>query len=135
MACCRLPHRSLLQAGQAKVSSDVTRADAVGLAAGRHRPKRQQAVAVQGAPHATLPVSLRPSLQHIIRAARDTRNRAENILRSAGNTGIGPLVDSSMGIININPANSTETSTEGNNDTTSYEKDIITIVRAEYKVN
>lgn len=32
-------------------------------------------------------------------------------------------------------SNSTETSTEGNNDTTSYEKDIITIVRAEYKVN
>ena len=39
-----------------------------------------------------------------------------------------------MGIININPANSTETSTEGNNDTSSYEKDIITIVRAEYAV-
>lgn len=57
-ACCRLPHRSLLQAGQAKVSLDVTRADAVGLAAGLHRPKRQQAVAIQGAPHATLPVSL-----------------------------------------------------------------------------
>lgn len=56
------------------------------------------------------------------------------MLSSAGNTQIGPFVDSSMGIININPANSTETSTEGNNDTTSYEKDIITIVRAEYVV-
>lgn len=74
-------------------------------------------------------------LEMLAEAAKDARNRAENILRSAGNTHIGPLVDSSMGIININPANSTETSTEGNNDTTSYEKDIITIVRAEYKVN
>jgi hypothetical protein len=74
-------------------------------------------------------------LEMLAEAAKDARNRAENILRSAGNTGIGPLVDSSMGIININPANSTQTSTEGNNDTSSYEKDIITIVRAEYKVN
>ncbi|MCU0749831.1 MAG: SIMPL domain-containing protein, partial [Akkermansiaceae bacterium] len=74
-------------------------------------------------------------LEMLAEAAKDARSRAENILRSAGNTNLGPLVDSSMGIININPANSTETSTEGNNDTTSYEKDIITIVRAEFKVN
>jgi hypothetical protein len=39
-----------------------------------------------------------------------------------------------MGIININPANSTETSEEGNNDTTSIEKDIITIVHAEFEL-
>lgn len=73
-------------------------------------------------------------LEMLAEAAKDARSRAENILRAAGNTEIGPLVDSSMGIININPANSTETSTEGNNDTSSYEKDIITIVRAEYQV-
>ncbi len=73
-------------------------------------------------------------LEMLSEAAKDARNRAENILRSAGNTEIGPLVYSSMGIININPANSTETSNEGNNDTSSYEKDIITIVRAEYSV-
>ena len=40
-----------------------------------------------------------------------------------------------MGIININPADSTETSEEGNNDTTSYEKDIITIVHAEFELD
>lgn len=74
-------------------------------------------------------------LEMLAEAAKDARNRAENILRSAGNTNLGQLVDSSMGIININPANSTETSTEGNNDTSSYEKDIITIVRAEYTVS
>jgi hypothetical protein len=74
-------------------------------------------------------------LEMLAEAAKDARSRAENILRSAGNTELGALVDSSMGIININPANSTATSSEGNNDTTSYEKDIITIVRAEFKVN
>jgi NADH dehydrogenase/NADH:ubiquinone oxidoreductase subunit G len=74
-------------------------------------------------------------LEMLSEAAKDARSRAENILSSAGKTNIGALVDSSMGIININPANSTETSNEGNNDTSSYEKDIITIVRAEYKVN
>lgn len=55
-------------------------------------------------------------------AAKDARNRAENILSSAGNTGIGKPVDADMGIIHIN-------------DTTSLEKDIITIVHAEYQVN
>lgn len=74
-------------------------------------------------------------LEMLAEAAKDARNRAENILRSAGNTGIGKLVYADMGIININAANSTETSTEGNNDTTSREKDIITIVHAEYEVN
>jgi hypothetical protein len=74
-------------------------------------------------------------LEMLAEAAKDARSRAENILRAAGNAGLGPLVDSSMGIININPANSTATSSEGHNDTTSYEKDIITIVRAEYRVD
>ena len=73
-------------------------------------------------------------LEMLAEAAKDARSRAENILGSAGNTNIGKLVYASMGIININPANSTETSNEGNNDTSSYEKDIITIIRAEYEV-
>jgi hypothetical protein len=67
-------------------------------------------------------------------AGKDTRARADNILESTGGAAIKRLLDANMGIININPANSTETSYEGNNDTTSYEKDIITIVRAEYEL-
>ena len=66
-------------------------------------------------------------------AAKDARARAENILRSAGNAAIGKLLVADMGIININPANSTETSEEGNNDTSSLDKDIITIVHAEFE--
>ena len=67
-------------------------------------------------------------------AGKDCRARADNILKSTGGADIKRLIDTSMGIININPANSTETSHEGNNDTTSYEKDIITIVRAEFEL-
>jgi hypothetical protein len=74
-------------------------------------------------------------IEMLAEAAKDARNRAENILESAGNAHVGKLVYADMGIININPANSTQTSTEGNNDTTSREKDIITIVHAEYQVD
>ena len=67
-------------------------------------------------------------------AGKDARARANNIIKSAGGADIGKLITADMGIININPANSTETSHEGNNDTSSYEKDIITIVRAEFEL-
>ena len=68
-------------------------------------------------------------------AAKDARTRAENILHSAGNAAVGKLVVADMGIININPANVTATSEEGNNDTSALEKDIFTIVHAEFEVN
>lgn len=74
-------------------------------------------------------------LEMLAEAAKDARARAEKILNSAGNTGVGKLVDADMGIININAANSTQTSNEGNNDTSSRDKDIITIIHAEYEVN
>ena len=73
-------------------------------------------------------------LKMLAEAAKDARSRADNILTSAGNTSVGKLVYADMGIININPANSTGTSNEGNNDTSAYEKDIITIVHAEFTV-
>jgi hypothetical protein len=67
-------------------------------------------------------------------AGKDARARADNILESTGGAEIKKLRNTNMGIININPANSTETSAEGNNDHSSFEKDIITIVRAEYEL-
>lgn len=73
-------------------------------------------------------------LAMLAEAAKDARARAENILSSAGNTRVGKLVYADMGIININAANSTGTSNEGNNDTSSRDKDIITIIHAEYEV-
>lgn len=67
-------------------------------------------------------------------AAGDARLRAEQILKSAGHAKPGRLVSADMGIININPANSTATSVEGNNDKSSFEKDIMTVVRAQFEV-
>lgn len=68
-------------------------------------------------------------------AAKDARTRAENILQSTGGARVGKLLAADMGIININPANSTQTSEEGNNDTTSLDKDIITIVHATFALD
>jgi hypothetical protein len=68
-------------------------------------------------------------------AGRDARARAENVLRSTGGATLGKLLGADMGIINVNPANSTGTSEEGNNDTTALDKDIITIVHAEFELD
>ncbi len=68
-------------------------------------------------------------------AGKDARARADNILKSTGGAEIKKLISADMGIININPANSTRTSEEGNNDTSSLDKDIITIVHANYELD
>jgi uncharacterized protein len=68
-------------------------------------------------------------------AGKDARARADNILKSTGGAGIKKLRNTNMGVINVNPANSTETSPEGNNDRSSFEKDIITVVRAEFELD
>ncbi len=65
-------------------------------------------------------------------ASKDARTRAENMLKSAGGASLASLKDADMGVINVNPANSSETSWEGNNDTTSLEKDVIAIVHVTY---
>ena len=74
-------------------------------------------------------------VEMLAEAGKDARARADNIIKSAGGASIGKLIKTDMGIININPANSTQTSEQGNNDTTSLEKDIIMIVHADYELN
>jgi uncharacterized protein len=74
-------------------------------------------------------------IEMLAAAGKDARARADNILKNAGGSHVGSLIAADMGIININPANSTETSEEGNNDRTSLEKDIITIVHATFKLD
>ncbi|MDD5306175.1 MAG: SIMPL domain-containing protein [Deltaproteobacteria bacterium] len=74
-------------------------------------------------------------IEMLAEAARDARNRAENIVRQAGGDArLGDLRAADMGVINVNPVNSTQTSWEGNNDTTSLEKDIITIVHITFEL-
>ena len=73
-------------------------------------------------------------IEMLAEASKDARTRAEKMLESAGGGGIKLLRDADMGVINVNPANSTATSWEGNNDTSSLEKDIITIVHITYEL-
>jgi hypothetical protein len=71
-------------------------------------------------------------IEMLAEASKDARTRAERILASAGHSGLGKLRQADMGVINVNPANSTQTSWDGNNDTTALEKDIITIVHVTF---
>lgn len=74
-------------------------------------------------------------IEMLSEASKDARTRAENMLRSAGGATLSRLKAADMGVINVNPANATNTSWEGNNDTTSLEKDIIAIVHVTYGLN
>lgn len=67
-------------------------------------------------------------------ASANAHQRAQRIVQSAGGADIGPLWTADMGVININPANSTATSWQGNNDKSSFEKDIITIVHLTFEL-
>jgi uncharacterized protein len=73
-------------------------------------------------------------IEMLAEASKDSRTRAEKMIQSAGGGRLGKLLDADMGVINVNPANSTATSWEGNNDTTTLEKDIITIVHITYEL-
>ena len=73
-------------------------------------------------------------IEMLAEASKDARVRAERILASAGEAQLGPLTDADMGVINVNPANSTDTSWGGNNDTSSLDKDIITIVHCNFEI-
>lgn len=74
-------------------------------------------------------------IEMLAEAAHDGRVRAERMLQSTGGATIGKLRRADMGVININPANSTEVSNEGNNDTSSLEKDILTIVHCSFELD
>jgi len=68
-------------------------------------------------------------------ASSDARQRAEKMIEAAGGGAkVGQVVGIDTGVININAANSTETSWEGNFDTSSFEKDILTTVRVRFEV-
>jgi len=73
-------------------------------------------------------------IEMLAEASKDARTRAERMLKSAGDAKLGKLRQADMGVINVNPANSTSTSWDGNNDTTALEKDIITIVHVTFEV-
>lgn len=67
-------------------------------------------------------------------ATKDATARAGQIVNNA-NGSLGKLVEARMGVMQINPKNVTDTSAEGNNDTTSLEKEITAIVAARFEVH
>jgi hypothetical protein len=67
-------------------------------------------------------------------ATRDATARAEQIVSNA-NGHLGKLVEARMGVMQINPKGVSSTSSEGMNDTTSYEKEITAVVSARFEVN
>lgn len=74
-------------------------------------------------------------IEMLAEAARDARVRADRMLQSTGGASLGRLRRADMGVININPANATAVSSEGNNDTTSLDKDILTIVHCRFELD
>jgi len=66
-------------------------------------------------------------------AAKDAKTRADQIAMSTDNK-VGEVRSSKMGVIQINPVNSTEISDYGNNDTSSLEKVITAVVTVSYSI-
>lgn len=73
-------------------------------------------------------------IQMLAEASKDARLRAEKMLGALAGAGLGKLKTADMGVINVNPANSTASAWDGNNDTTSLDKDIMTIVHTSYEL-
>ncbi len=73
-------------------------------------------------------------IQMLAEAAKDTRARAEQIAISTG-AHLGVLRSAHMGVMQINAADSTETSGEGNNDVSSLEKDVMAVVTSTFALD
>ncbi|MCY7362242.1 MAG: SIMPL domain-containing protein [Ignavibacteria bacterium] len=67
------------------------------------------------------------------RAAKDAKQRAENIAESTGNS-IGEIRSSKMGVVQINAKNSTEVSDYGMNNTSSIEKTVTSVVNVSFSI-
>lgn len=72
-------------------------------------------------------------IEMLAEAARDAKLRAEQIASSTG-AKVGSLKAARMGVMQINPAGSSETSSEGNNDVTSLAKDVTAVVTGNFQL-
>lgn len=73
-------------------------------------------------------------IQMLAEAAKDAKVRAEGIASSTGSS-IGSVRSARMGVMQITPADSTEVSDYGVNDTTALEKDITAVVNVSFSVD
>jgi hypothetical protein len=72
-------------------------------------------------------------VQMLADASKDARDRAQQIAAHSG-AKVTSLIVARMGVMQVNPKNSTEVSSEGNNDKTSLEKDAMAIVTASFAI-
>lgn len=73
-------------------------------------------------------------LSMIADATKDATSRATQIVTNANGT-LGKLVEARLGVMQINPKGSSATSGEGNNDVSSYEKEITAVVAVTFQLN
>ena len=66
-------------------------------------------------------------------AARDAKKRAEEIASASGNK-ISLVRSAKMGVFQMTPAHSYDFSDWGSNDTTSYEKKVTGVVKADFAI-
>jgi uncharacterized protein len=73
-------------------------------------------------------------IEMLAEAAKDAKRRAEQIAQSTDSS-IGSVRTARMGVLQITPADSTDVSGAGINDTTSLDKDITAVVNIGFAVN
>jgi len=73
-------------------------------------------------------------IEMLAEAAKDAKVRAEQIAQSTGSS-IGSVRAARMGVLQITPADSTDVSDSGMNDTSSLEKDITAVVNIGFAVD
>ncbi len=72
-------------------------------------------------------------IEMLAEATKDATARARQIADNSG-AKLGAVREARMGVMQINPAHSTEVSDSGNNDTTSLEKEITAVVSAKFEL-
>jgi hypothetical protein len=72
-------------------------------------------------------------IQMLAEASKDARVRAEQMAVNMGSS-VASLQSARMGVMQIDAANESEVSAEGNNDTSSHDKDIMAVVTATFGV-
>src|SRR5262245_1835757 len=72
-------------------------------------------------------------IQMLADASKDARLRAEQIAVNTNST-LGKLITGRMGVMQVNEKFSSEVSSEGNNDKTTLEKDVLAVVTASFEV-
>lgn len=72
-------------------------------------------------------------VEMLAEAAKDAKTRTQQITSATGDK-IGPIRSARMGVLQITPADSTQVSDQGINDTTSLDKDITAVVSISFAV-